>query len=105
MVETGCVLKRSEFRKTPRIRRVAIVDDFVETGNTIRRIVEEIRESYMSNGQVPPLFPHVVLYKCAYLESQNTFTRLDETMRIQALHPCLTDARIHGVYWDPDQLT
>lgn len=43
--------------------RVAIVDDFTETGNTLRQIKKKVIAAYVARGYNEPTFPHCFLYR------------------------------------------
>lgn len=43
-------------------KRIAIVDDFVASGSTLRTIVEELVAGYAERGYAPPVLTHLFLY-------------------------------------------
>jgi hypothetical protein len=70
--------------------KIAIVDDFVASGDTIREIVSEVVDSYDTAGYVEPVFTHLFLYSCG-LSTQEGQIR-------GALGECSDSMAIHLAY-------
>jgi hypothetical protein len=57
-------------------KRIAIVDDFVETGETLRTIMKDIVAAYAEKRYAAPVLTHLFFYAC-YSEVESIRDRLD----------------------------
>lgn len=71
-------------------KKIAIVDDFVASGSTIREIVDAVVDTYDSAGYVTPVFTHLFLYACNGRTSEGDVRG--------ALGECSDEMQIHLAY-------
>lgn len=53
-------------------KRIAVIDDFVSSGETIRIIVEELDSAYYGAGFARPIFAHLFLYAARWCDSEGS---------------------------------
>jgi len=53
-------------------RRIAVIDDFVSSGETIRIIVSELDSAYYGAGFAQPIFAHLFLYAARWCNSEGS---------------------------------
>lgn len=71
-------------------KKIAIVDDFVASGSTIREIIDGVVDTYDRAGYVAPVFTHLFLYACS--------GRTNEGAVRGALGECSDEMQIHLAY-------